>query len=441
MKDQLQRDHYAPTRVALPWVARRSPPVLPSHPIPRKRPAAPVSIAVAIAAALLSTFTPAQAQPDPSGIDFVTIGAPGNAAWDGTGIGPDGDQRMIGRGSVGYEYRIGRFEVTTSQWVEFFNAAYDRPTNDRLPHLIPPNAWGAVGATPNTPGGRRWSVPAGREMIPVGNISWRMAAMYCNWLHNDKSTARSAFLDGAYDVSTFGYQGTFFTDQATRSPGARYWIPSLDEWTKAAHYDPNKANPDGSLGGWWMQPNGTDTRLRYGPAGTLVNPSGPWGPNPNGVPAQANGGWDSTIFPGANPFNIPLGAYANVQSPCGLFDVAGGTSEWTEGINLFAGVYPIGRVFEGSHWSSAGETTLIDALDQPGGDFPSLSTYYLGFRIATIPSVSPCVILGLCGIFLSVGRRRAKGGFHEHASASGSGRHGPRCGRVSVVGTADQLDH
>ncbi len=55
------------------------------------------------------------------GIEFVTIGSPGNAAWPGNGTIGD---RAIGRGSVGYEYKIGRFEVTTNQWVDFFNAAY-----------------------------------------------------------------------------------------------------------------------------------------------------------------------------------------------------------------------------------------------------------------------------------------------------------------------------
>ncbi|GJQ28597.1 MAG: hypothetical protein HBSAPP03_04810 [Phycisphaerae bacterium] len=44
---------------------------------------------VALAAALAVFHAPALAQPDPSGIDFVTITHPGNAAWDGTGITPD----------------------------------------------------------------------------------------------------------------------------------------------------------------------------------------------------------------------------------------------------------------------------------------------------------------------------------------------------------------
>jgi hypothetical protein len=263
-------------------------------------------------AATLLTASATLAQVDPaSGIDFVSIGAAGNAAYPGDGTP---NNRAQGRGGVNYEYRIGKYEVTTAQWVEFFNAAYDRPSNDRIPHLIPPSFWGGVPTAPTTPGGQRWAVPAGNEMRAVGNISWRMAAIYCNWLHNDKATTREAFLSGAYDVSTFGYTGDVFTDQLTKSPGAKYWIPIWDEWLKAAHYDPNKANPDGSVGGWWRYSTTSDEVPIYGPPGVLVQ----------GMPTQANAGWDGVDFPGFNPFTVPLGAYANVTSPWGLFDTAGG---------------------------------------------------------------------------------------------------------------------
>ncbi|HYF14052.1 MAG TPA: hypothetical protein VD971_03150, partial [Phycisphaerales bacterium] len=70
-----------------------------------------------------------------SGIDMVTIGAAGNAPWQGNGTPFD---QTIGRGSVGYEYRIGKFEVSTANWVEFYNAAYDRPPTDWIPYVLPP---------------------------------------------------------------------------------------------------------------------------------------------------------------------------------------------------------------------------------------------------------------------------------------------------------------
>ncbi len=106
-------------------------------------------------------------------------------------------------------------------------------------------------------------------MIPTGGITWRTAAVYCNWLHNGKGTNREAFLSGAYDVSTFGYigEGGGFTDQLTRSEGATYWIPSLDEWMKAAHWDPDRNGENQP--GWWMYGSASETPFIYAPPPSL----------------------------------------------------------------------------------------------------------------------------------------------------------------------------
>jgi hypothetical protein len=273
------------------------------------------SIALSLLALRVLRVPALRADIDPlSGIDFVTITAPGNAPWLGDG-GP-ADNRVYGHGGVNYEYRIGRFEVTSAQWVEFFNAAYDRPANDRIPHLIPPDFWGGIPTTPTHPEGQRWTTTPQTAMRPTGNIDWRMAAMYCNWLHNGKSLAREAFLDGAYDVSTFGGSPLGFTDQLTHHPNARYWIPTNDEWMKAAFFDPSRPNSDGTTGGWWFYSNSSDTPYVYGPPGVLVN----------GQLATANAVWDPGEY-SLNPFLVPLGAYTGVTSPWGLFDVAGATKE------------------------------------------------------------------------------------------------------------------
>ena len=237
-----------------------------------------------------------------AGIDLVTIGSLGNAPWPGDGTGGD---LAIGRGQVDYPFRLGQDEVTTEQWTNFFNAAYDRPQADWIPFLTPPTYWGALPTTPNTPGGMLRTVPAGHDMYPVGNISWRMAAIFCNWLcHGAPSSPdRSAFLNGAYDVSTFGYVGDRFTDQLTHNPGAQYWIPTLDEWIKAAHFDPNRYGQ--GQPGWWVYSNRTNTPLIGGPPGT----------------GQANFGFND-----GSQFSIPLGSYPQTQSPWGLYDMAGGTS-------------------------------------------------------------------------------------------------------------------
>jgi formylglycine-generating enzyme required for sulfatase activity len=242
--------------------------------------------------------------------------------------------------------------------------------------------WGAVGTIPNNPGGHRWIVPAGRENIPVGDISWRTAAMFCNWLNAGQSSDRSAFLQGAYDTSTFGTINGVFTDQAAHSPGARYWIPTWDEWLKAAHWSPGNPNHDG----WYNYSNGSDSPHVYGPPGQ----------------GQANAGFDSP-----DPFSIPLGSYPAVRSPWGLLDMAGGVEEWSETIRtLNDGTR--GRVFDGSYWSETSfQANLVDQVRTFGDEFPWVDTYNFGLRVASsIPSPSSCAAgFGALSI-LSARRRR-----------------------------------
>ena len=333
----------------------------------------------------------AAGQPDASGIEFVTVGDPGNPAWTGGGLNN-------GRGAVDYQFRIGKFEVTTAQWAEFMNAALDRPSTDRIPHVFAPSQWGAVGATPQNPGGQRFTVPAGREMIPTGGVDWRTSAIFCNWLHNGKGTSRESFLSGAYDVSTFGYigDGGGFTDQLTRSPGARYYIPSLDEWMKASHWSPDRNGP--GQGGWYLYSNSSDSPHRYGPPGVLVN----------GQPATANAGWNDFTYPGHNPFSISLGSYTGVTSPWGLMDVAGGTSEWTEGTFWIPGEpVPRGRVYEGSGWVISPD--FSDHVRSAGGsDFPTFFGFDIGLRVAAAVPSPGCLLTVILGSSLVARRRRRR---------------------------------
>ncbi len=352
---------------------------------------APTFILLAALWALGGTgVPPVHADIDPvSGIDFVTVGAVNNAPWAGDGTPGD---RAIGRGAVDYQYRIGKFEVNTAQWVEFMNAAFDRPVGDVIPHVQITGFWGAASTTPNNPSNpaaRRWTTPAGNEMRAVGGISWRTAAIYCNWLNNNKSLDHSAFMSGAYDVSTFGFEpipfGERFTDQFAHTPGARYYIPTWDELLKASHYDPNKVNPDGSTGGWWTYSNGSDQPWVGGAPGTIVN----------GQPATANFGFGGTGQP--NPFIIPLGAYPGT-SPWGLFDVAGGTTEWTESV-LTSGLGFRYRINDGSRWNDSPGSSIADSIYTEYGDiqYPNDSHLAYGLRLAqTVPTPSTICLFGFC---------------------------------------------
>lgn len=322
----------------------------------------------------------ANAQVGPDGYDWVTVGSPGNAGYDG----PDPTGQYRGAGRVDYEYRIGRFEVTTSQWTEFMNAALDRPANDAIPFVDYPLVWGASGTTPNNPDGLRWRVPAGREMRPVGGVSWRTCAILCNWLENGKATNREAFLNGVYDVSTFGSNPDgSITDQLAHTPGSNYWIPTLSEWVKAAHFDPNRYGQ--GQGGYWLRPHGSDEPLIYGPPGQ----------------GQANSGFRLDLF---GELRIPLGAYPDVRSPWGLLDVAGATTEWTETIWRTQSGLPSLRMIDGSYYATF--SPGMDTVAGGGASHPSDFFSEFGLRLASsVPSPS-AVVLGSLGFCVAINRRR-----------------------------------
>lgn len=267
-----------------------------------------------------------QSPPPDYGFNFTTIGDVGNAPYIGNKFFDD--RHLRNRGSVSYEYRIAQTEIRTSDWVEFANHAY---TFD-IPVMagIGARYWGAAQGIDPTTGKRIYALinEPGSGDWPVGGISWRAAATYCNWLHNDKALTPEAFLTGAYDLSTFGDDPDTFrpTDQARRSPGARYWIPSTDEWMKAVHYDPDK---DGvGQGGWWTYPDGSDTKPKTGLPGT----------------GETNTGLANQI--GGEAWKIPVGSYPEIESPWGLLDTSGGASEWLE--DWLMQDDPLDRVTNGS---------------------------------------------------------------------------------------------
>ncbi|MCE7974998.1 MAG: PEP-CTERM sorting domain-containing protein, partial [Leptolyngbya sp. PLA1] len=274
--------------------------------------------------------------------------------------------------------KIGRYEMSTGQWVEFMNAALNRP--DPIPWVEVPTMWAGGQFAP-------FNASPANAIRPAGGATWRTCAIFTNWLHNNKSLERAAFLSGAYDVSTFGNDGMGgFTDQQAHSPGARYWIPTMDEWLKAGHFDPSKQNPDGSVGGWWQYSNGTDSPYLYGPP-----PAG-----------EANAGFETP-----NPYEIPLGAY-EITSPWGLYDVAGATREYTESTSR---AFPNrSRIVRGSAWASSTGSGGADRIEGgAGGVAPGVRTEMYGFRIAAaVPSPSSVLALAL-GVGCTILRRRRGG--------------------------------
>jgi hypothetical protein len=252
--------------------------------------------------------------PGAGGFQWTTVGAPGNAAWNGTPFVPDGaSQRIQGRGSVAYAFNISRTELTIGQWSEFLNTMFRGPRAaaniavfDEIEGRAPLSRAGATPLGIIFDDGPIRPTSAVAAVSPMYELGWRQAALYCNWLHNNRTNDANLIRTGAYNSNTWGQEGAptpTITDEAARMPGARFWIPSLDEWMKASFYDPNRYGAN--QGGWWTN----------GMSGDFVPVYGPPGVGQYGAPDLVN--W-------------PVGQYPGSQSPWGLLDVVGGVQEWTE---------------------------------------------------------------------------------------------------------------
>ena len=264
------------------------------------------------------------------GYEFVTIDAPGNRGYEGFGHFQWGE----GWGAVDYTYRMARSEVGTGEWLEFVNSASRLSSNPFL--WMTPSQWGGMFTAPGSAQLRPDIEHAAR--IPVRGLNFLQFAMYCNWLHNDKQVTTDALLTGAYDLAGDGYtvDSPRLTSLIEREPDARFWIPSLDEWTKAVYFDPDAEDEDfPGEGRYWLNPYGSDEVPTPG--------------YPGEEGAQTSGGINYAPPPG-EPFTqwIPLGAYPDSQTPWGLLDASGGASEltsryegtrfWTKG--LYTGQSP-----------------------------------------------------------------------------------------------------
>ena len=109
-------------------------------------------------------------------MDWVTVGNAGNAA-DSTGYG-----------SVGYEYKISKYEVTAGQYTEFLNAVADTDTYGLYDTLMWADGYGCKIERSGSAGSYTYSVASDWADRPVNLVSWYDCLRFANWLHNGQPT-------------------------------------------------------------------------------------------------------------------------------------------------------------------------------------------------------------------------------------------------------------
>jgi hypothetical protein len=261
-------------------------------------------------------------------IDWVSVGDPGNPADTASNC------LAASCGSVGYEYSISKYEVTNAQYVEFLNA---KAASDPL------GLYDSYG------------VKTGMGDRPVVFVSFYDAARFANWLDNgqgsgDTETGAYTLLGGTPTPSN----GT----SVTRSSGANVFLPSENEWYKAAYYDPATAS-------FFDSAAGSDAAITCSP--------------PTAAPNSANCRNAVGRF-------TDVGSYSGSPSPYGTFDQCGNAMEWNEQI-IENGTGADEDICRGQRGGQvAGNEQHLEARRPSEPRAPQLSSPMDGFRVAARPS-------------------------------------------------------
>ncbi len=281
-------------------------------------------------------------------IDWIDVGNAGNAA-DTTGFG-----------AVSYAYQIGKYEVTNAQYGEFLNAA--ARTDSYGLYNSDMSSYGITRG--GGPGSYTYSVTTALANRPVVYVSWFDAARMANWMVNGQGS-------GSTETGAYTLNGAI-SGIITKNAGAQVYIPTEDEWYKAAYYNPNTTV-------YSLFANGSSTGISSRQA--------------NFDPFFHTG--DRVDYAGGT---TDVGSYSLVPSAYGTYDQGGNVREWNDGSNS------LGRGVRGGSWD---DPQFSLASDDYGYSPTDWEIGILGFRLAQVAIPEPSTsILTVIGVSLLFRRRR-----------------------------------
>lgn len=185
-----------------------------------------------------------------------------------------------GIGCVPYAFEIAKYAISNEDWCGFLNAVGKRAMGLGLWHKDMET--GVLGGINHD-----FTVKPGWEKKPVTYITYTGVMWYCNWRMTGDTEK------GAYDLSV---------TPPRRLEGAKYFLPTNDEWYKAAYWDAAAKR-------YWKYPTRSDELPRQD---------------------QANYERGDVLAVGAPYYLADVDAYVDSPSPCGALQMGGNVWEFLE---------------------------------------------------------------------------------------------------------------
>jgi formylglycine-generating enzyme required for sulfatase activity len=266
-------------------------------------------------------------------IDFVDVGNAGNANDAGAG----GGSYFSGYGGVNYDYRMGTYEISQDMITKATN----------------------LGMT---------SVMAGAHTgdEPAADMQWYEAAAFVNWLNTNQGyqAAYNLSFSSSWSMTLWGVsqQASTGVDSGTnpyRHKDAYYFLPSEDEWYKAAYH-----KGDGVTANYWDYATGS-----------------------NSIPTAVAGGITAgtAVYNGqADPADITqvggLSSYGTMGQNGNVWELSESAFDGSNNVSTES------RAVRGGSWGSD-EFGLRSSFRDFDVD-PTIESYDIGFRVASVPGSS-----------------------------------------------------
>jgi formylglycine-generating enzyme required for sulfatase activity len=291
-------------------------------------------------------------------ISMVPVGSAGNPSDPDTGFG-----------AVDYEFSMGRYEITATQYCNFLNAVATTDSYGLYFTSMSFNTNGAKISRSGAYGGYEYIVAKGDENKPIAFVGWGDAARFCNWMHNGQPSGlqdSSTTENGSYTLA--GVTSDAALMLIDRNEDATWVLPNENEWYKAAYHSVD--------GAYYDFANKSDSIT------------------------QADANYDQ---PNPTTGTTNVGTYWTDSSQYRTFDQTGNLWEWTE--SKYGNDY---RAFRGgSFYSSIGSCKS----DYRFGSLPGNGSESIGFRIANLESVPEpsSILMILIGVASLLYFRRIRG--------------------------------